>query len=169
MTTLQPQAPGIPTGETSAGAAPYWEGCRHGELRYQRCDACGSANMRPAPSCARCGGRDMSWAVSQGRGRLYSWTVVWRPQHPSFRVPYAPAIVELDEGFYLVSAIVGCEPDDLRVDMPVEVEFHPAGDEITLPYFGPSRRRVPSRQPPTGRAAPSRSSSTSSRRPVHGR
>jgi len=137
MTTLQPQAPGIPTGETSAGAAPYWEGCRHGELRYQRCDACGSANMRPAPSCARCGGRDMSWAVSQGRGRLYSWTVVWRPQHPSFRVPYAPAIVELDEGFYLVSAIVGCEPDDLRVDMPVEVEFHPAGDEITLPYFGP--------------------------------
>lgn len=140
MTTLQPQAPGIPTGETSAGAAPYWEGCRQRELRYQRCDACGSANMRPAPSCARCGGRDMSWAVSQGRGRLYSWTVVWRPQHPSFRVPYAPAIVELDEGFYLVSAIVGCEPDDLRVDMPVEVEFHPAGDEITLPYFGPAKR-----------------------------
>jgi uncharacterized protein len=139
VTTLKPQAAGIPTGHTSVAAAPYWEGCRRGELRYQRCDACGASNLRPAPSCARCGG-EVSWAVSQGRGRLYSWTVVWRPQHPSFRVPYAPAIVQLDEGSFVLTAIVGCEPDDLRADLPVEVEFHPAGDEITLPYFRPVER-----------------------------
>lgn len=65
---------------------------------------------------------------------------MWRPQHPSFRVPYAPTIVLLDDGLYLVSAIVGCEPDDLRADLPVEVEFHPAGDGITLPYFRPVER-----------------------------
>jgi uncharacterized protein len=139
VTTLKPQAAGIPTGHTSVAAAPYWEGCRRGELRYQRCDACGASNLGPAPSCARCGG-EVSWAVSQGRGRLYSWTVVWRPQHPSFRVPYAPAIVQLDEGSFVLTAIVGCEPDDLRADLPVEVEFHPAGDEITLPYFRPVER-----------------------------
>jgi hypothetical protein len=140
MTALKPQDPGIPTGATSAAAAPYWEGCRQGELRYQRCEACGGTNLRPARSCARCGGHDVAWAVSQGRGRLYSWTVVWRPQHPSFRVPYAPAIVLLDEGFYLVTAIVGCESDELRADLPVEVEFHAAGDDITLPYFRPVER-----------------------------
>lgn len=142
MTTLRPQAPGVPTGHTSVAATPYWEGCRRGELRYQRCDACGASNLRPASSCARCDG-EVSWAVSLGRGRLYSWTVVWRPQHPSFRVPYAPAIVQLDEGFFLLTAIVGCEPDDLRADLPVEVEFHPAGDEITLPYFRPVEGGTP--------------------------
>jgi uncharacterized protein len=140
MTALKPQDPGIPTGATSAAAAPYWEGCRQGELRYQRCEACRRTNLRPARSCARCGGHDVAWAVSRGRGRLYSWTVVWRPQHPSFRVPYAPAIVLLDEGFYLVTAIVGCEPDELRADLPVEVEFHAAGEDITLPYFRPVER-----------------------------
>jgi len=94
--------------------------------------------MKPARSCAACGGRALTWARSEGRGHLYSWTVVWRPQHPSFRVPYAPAIVELDEGFWLMSAIVGCEQEGLRADMPVIVEFHPASDDVTLPYFRPS-------------------------------
>jgi hypothetical protein len=74
---------------------------------------------------------------SSGQGTLYSWTVVWRPQRPSFTVPYAPAIVTLDEGFRMVSSIVGCEPEALRADMPVAVEFHPASEEISLPYFRP--------------------------------
>ena len=52
-------------------------------------------------------------------------------------MPYAPAIVELDEGFWLMTAIVGCEPEELRADLRVAVEFHPAGDEVVLPYFRP--------------------------------
>ena len=135
--TLQPQPPGIPTGGRSTAAAPYWEACRNGELRYQRCGACHTVNMKPARSCAYCGEHALSWEPSAGRGRLYSWTVVWRPQHPSFHVPYAPAIVELDEGVYVMTAIIGCEPEDLRPGLPVEVEFHPANDEVTLPYFRP--------------------------------
>ncbi len=142
MTMLQPQAPGIPTGGRSAAAAPYWEGCGRGELRYQQCADCGSVNMKPARSCAACGHRTLTWERSEGRGRLYSWTVVWRPQHPSFHVPYAPAIVELDEGFWLMTAIVGCDHEDLRVDMPVVVDFHPANDEVTLPYFRPGNAGI---------------------------
>src|SRR5262249_3666601 len=128
VTMLQPQAPGIPTGAQSAAAAPYWEGCRHGELRYQQCATCGSISRQPARACAVCGGRELDWKPSAGRGRLYSWTVVWRPQHPSFEVPYAPAVVELDEGFWILTAIVGCDHTELRVDMPVVIEFHPAND-----------------------------------------
>ena len=85
------------------------------------------------------------WERSAGRGRLYSWTVVWRPQHPSFRVPYAPAIVDVDEGFRLMTAIVGCDHEDLRADMPVEVEFHPASDDdhaAVLPTRGEGRERA---------------------------
>ena len=50
----------------------------------------------------------------RGRGSLYSWTVVWRPPDPSFRVPYAPAVIRLDEGFWMLSAVIGCEPEALH-------------------------------------------------------
>jgi uncharacterized protein len=135
--TLLPQEPGIPVPTPSPISAPYWDACGRGELVFLRCDNCGTIARRPASLCGNCLGRALSWVPGSGRGRLYSWTVVWRPQHPSFAVPYAPAIVALDEGWYMMSAVVGCEPEDLRADMPLVVEFHPAGDEITLPYFRP--------------------------------
>jgi uncharacterized OB-fold protein len=46
-------------------------------------------------------------------------------------------IVELDEGYQMVSNVIGCEPDDVRVGLRVEVEFHPAGKSMWLPYFRP--------------------------------
>ena len=52
-------------------------------------------------------------------------------------MPYAPAIIELDEGFFLMSAMVGCDHEELRADLPVEVEFHPASEDTVLPYFRP--------------------------------
>ena len=134
---LQPQAVGIPVPTPSPMSAPYWDACRRRQLVFLRCDACGTIALRPAGVCGNCLGRSLSWVPSSGSGRLYSWTVVWRPQHPSFRVPYAPGIVALDEGWWMISAVIGCEPDELHADMGVAVEFHPASDEITLPYFRP--------------------------------
>ncbi|HEY8524937.1 MAG TPA: OB-fold domain-containing protein [Acidimicrobiales bacterium] len=137
MTTLKAQKPGIPVGVPSPLTQPYWDACARGELVYQRCEACGLILERPSTVCGACLGRKLSWARSSGRGELYSWTVVWRPQHPAFEVPYAPAIVALDEGWYHVAAVIGCEPEDLRAGMRLAVEFHPASDEITLPYYRP--------------------------------
>ena len=137
MTLLSPQPVGIPVPRPSAVAAPYWEGCRAGVLRLQRCAVCGAVAPKPARLCRSCHTPTLVWEDSSGAGSLYSWTVVWRPQHPSFVVPYAPAIVTIDEGMRVLSAMVGCEPDDLHDGMRVAVEFHPAGDEISLPYFRP--------------------------------
>lgn len=135
--TLEPQQPGIPLGEPSVWSAPYWEACRRGELVYLRCDDCELVLERPFPVCGGCLGRSLSWQRSAGTGALYSWTVVWRPQHPSFRVPYAPAIVAMDEGWYHIAAVVGCEPDQLTPGMRLAVEFHPAADDVVLPYHRP--------------------------------
>ena len=57
--------------------------------------------------------------------------------HPDFteEVPYAPAIIEMEEGVRLVSWVVDCPPDELRVGMPVEVVFEAVTPEITLPKF----------------------------------
>ena len=45
----------------------------------------------------------------------------------------------MEEGFRLVTSIIGCEPDDLRADMEVTIEFHPAGDDVVLPYARPAQ------------------------------
>jgi hypothetical protein len=71
---------------------------------------------------------------------------VWRPQTPAFEVPYAPSIVHLDEGIFVMSSIIGCTPDELADGMEVVAEFHPVGDAIRLPYFRPTieSRPIPS-------------------------
>lgn len=138
MTRLAPQPRGIPVPQPSLAATPFWEAAARHELVYQRCDDCREIALHPAPVCGACLSRSMSWRPSSGQGSLYSWTVVHRPQHPSFVVPYAPAIVELDEGFRVVSSIIGCEPDALVAGMRLTVEFHPASDEIVLAYFRPT-------------------------------
>jgi uncharacterized OB-fold protein len=138
MTRLEAQLPGTPAPHPGRLSQPYWDGCAKGELWFQRCDACQSIPTRPSPLCPQCHSRSLSWERSAGTGSLYSWTIVWRPQHPAFRVPYAPAIIELDEGWFLMSAMIGCEDTDLTDGMRVDVEFHPANDTITLPYFHPS-------------------------------
>jgi uncharacterized OB-fold protein len=137
MTVLEPQDGEIPLPRTSAIAQPFWEGCERSELMFQRCGGCGRAVFNPAPICRFCTSRDLSWERSAGRGTVYSWTVAWRPQSPAFTTPYAPVIVELDEGYYLLSNLVGCEVEDIRVGLPVEVVFHRVSDARTLPYFRP--------------------------------
>jgi len=117
-------------------AAEFYEYCKRGELRFQRCTACGKWRHVPRHTCAACGSWEWEWAKASGRGKLFSWTVARRPMHPAFtEVPYAPAIIELEEGTRLVSWVVDCAPDDLKMGMPVEVFFDPVTPEVTLPKF----------------------------------
>src|SRR5690349_13464641 len=137
MTTLMPHPVGIPEPLPTSTSAPFWEACRRGELLYQRCDACGHAIFNPAPMCRWCHSTQLSWLQSTGVGEAYSWTVVWRPQTPVFNVPYVPAIIDVVEGYQMVSNIIGCEPEAISVGMRVSVEFHPIGGDVVLPYFRP--------------------------------
>jgi uncharacterized OB-fold protein len=134
---LVPQPAAIPAPVASPLSQPYWDGCARGELLFQRCGACGRPNFDPPLLCRWCGSRDLSWERSAGNGTVYSWTVVWRPQQPSFVVPYAPAIVDIDEGYQMLANIVGCDVEDLAVGMRVAVEFHPVSDGVVIPYFRP--------------------------------
>jgi len=134
---LTPQSPGFPLPHPSTRSEPFWDGCLQGRLVLPRCASCGTPALRAFAVCATCHASEVSWEESAGRGTLYSWTVVWRPPHPGFAVPYAPAVINLDEGWTFLSAVVGCAPEDLREGMVLQVEFHPASDTVTLPYFAP--------------------------------
>ena len=136
MTLLVPHSPGVPEPSPTSVSRPFWDGCRRGVLLYQRC-ANGHAVFNPAARCRICLSDDLTWTESQGIGTVYTWSVVWRPQTPDFATPYAPVVVDLDEGYQMISSIVGCDHGDVRVGLRVGVEFHPIGGGFTLPYFSP--------------------------------
>jgi uncharacterized OB-fold protein len=137
MTLLQPQTGNIPRPYAGRFSQPYWDACQRGELVFQRCQACNGITHTPAVMCAHCSSRDMVWEQSAGTGTVYSWTSVWRPQTPDFVVPYVPIIVQLDEGWQMLSNLIGCEHDAAEIGMRVQVEFHPITDGVMLPYFRP--------------------------------
>ena len=125
-----------PTPETQ----PYWDAARAGELRVQRCAACRQHYFYPRPFCPRCGSADVAWVPVSGRARRHSYVISHRPA-PGFEaeVPYAIAVVELEEGPRLMTNIVGVEntPERLELDMELEVVFQERGDQC-VPVFRPA-------------------------------
>lgn len=129
--------------EISEEGKLFWEGCLEGELRIQRCDDCSTTQWFPRSYCRNCQSGNLSWSNGSGHGKVYSFTIVHRPMLPTMAVPYVFAIVELDEGYRMVTNIVECELDQVRIGMPVEVVFEQLVDDngtaVALPKFRPLR------------------------------
>ena len=115
----------------------FWEGCKRHELLIQRCKDCGTYHHYPRSMCPDCGSWNAEWARVSGKGKVYTYIVAVQPFHPAFSgdVPYAVAIVELEEGVRMVSNIMDCGPDDIYIGMPVEVVYDDVAEEVTLPKF----------------------------------
>lgn len=128
----------IPLPSPTAISRPFWEGCKGGKLLVQRCRDCEGLTFPPQPVCTRCLSPDTEWVEGAGRGAVYSYAVVWRPQTPAFKAPYVVAIIDLDEGYQMLSNVIDCEPSTVQVGMRVQVEFRIMSREITLPYFRPA-------------------------------
>jgi hypothetical protein len=128
-----------PDPQTERDAA-VWEGVEHGELRIQRCTACGTFRHPPRPVCAACGSRDAEPAKVAGTGEVWSFTVVHPPTLPAFaeRTPYAAVVVRLDEGAFLVSNLVDCANDEVAVGMRVELAITEVEPGLKLPLFRPA-------------------------------
>ena len=117
----------------------YWEALARHELYLQRCRDCGTKRFPPRAVCPACLSSASAWVRASGRGTVYTFTVTHQNQAPGFReeVPYVLAVVELAEGPRLMTNIVGCAPDAVRIGMPVEVVFEVVTPEITLAKFRP--------------------------------
>ncbi len=124
-------------------SAAYWESAHRGELRMQRCSECGHVRFPPALLCPCCLSEAAAWIQLSGRGTVFSWIVVHQSQHPAFNAdaPYNVTIVELEEGPRLHTNLIGCNNDDIRIGMPVEVVFDKVNDEVTLPKFRPRKEQ----------------------------
>ncbi len=139
--SLAPQKTGTPLPRPSPLSQPHWDAARAERLVFQRCSACSACVFIPQPACTGCFGPHLEWVQSSGRGTLYSYTIVHRPQRPEFQVPYAVAIVELEEGWHMLSNLIDCELAEIRVGMELEVAFRKMSEQITLPFFRPAVKR----------------------------
>jgi len=88
--------------------------------------------------CARCRSLEWDTVEATGRGTLYSFVVNHHPQVPAFDYPLVVGLVQLEEGTRLVSNVIGVDPADVRVGMPLELEMVAFDDELTLPQFHPA-------------------------------
>jgi uncharacterized protein len=117
----------------------WFEGARQHRLLIQRCKQCGTLRHPPRPMCAEC--RSYEWDVvdASGRGTVYSFVVNHYPQVPAFDYPLAVGLIELEEGTRLVANVIGIDPGDIRIGMPVEVEWVDHDPDLTLPVFRPEK------------------------------
>lgn len=117
----------------------WLEGLARHEIWLQRCAACGALRFPPRALCPVCLSDAVQWIPSRGRGTVYSFTVTYQNHAAGFRdaVPYVLALVDLAEGVRLLTNVVGCAPDAVRVGMPVEVVFDEVAPGVTLAKFRP--------------------------------
>jgi uncharacterized protein len=89
--------------------APFWKGLVQGEVRLQKCGKCAAHQYPPETFCYECGAEAMSWVGVSGEGTLYSFAVVHQLYHKAFKpfLPYTVAIVQMDEGPRMLSAMLG--------------------------------------------------------------
>ncbi len=126
-----------PTAVQTPDTAPFWQACDSGELLLQRCSSCSTLRYFPRPGCHNCGSLEFSWQKSTAKGTIYTYTSVYRPAHPAFTdVPYTLVVVELEEGVRIMSQLVDCSPEDVRIGMAVGVAWD-TSVEPALPYFKP--------------------------------
>lgn len=110
----------------------FFEGTALGELRIQRCEACGELRHPPGPMCPSCHAAERGWIVASGRGTLHSYVVHHAPQIPGKQLPLTLALVDLEEGARMVGALQLPEGVEPEIGQQVEAVFDRIDDDLTL-------------------------------------
>jgi hypothetical protein len=113
----------------------FWAGTAAGELRIQHCADCGTLRHPPGPRCPSCGNMTPGYVVAAGTGEVYSYVVHHHPPVPGKKLPIVIALVQLQEGVRMVGELIGVEPDQVRIGLPVQAEFVRIDDDLTLPAW----------------------------------
>ncbi|MES9520083.1 bifunctional MaoC family dehydratase N-terminal/OB-fold nucleic acid binding domain-containing protein [Streptomyces capoamus] len=120
--------------------AGFWRGVAEHRLLIQRCTACGTPRHPWLPGCNACGSPDWDTVEASGEGTVHSYVVLHHPPFPAFDPPYAVGLIELAEGVRMVSNVVGVPYDEVRIGLPVRLEFQRCDEELTVPVFRAVRR-----------------------------
>jgi uncharacterized protein len=118
----------IPPPRIDPEMKPFWDAAAQGKLFLKRCRQCGAAHWHPRLLCPFCLGAT-EWFEASGRGEIYSMSVTRRGEI------YAIAYVTLEEGVTMLTNIVDCDYDALRIGQKVRVKFVPSDGGAPVPMF----------------------------------
>jgi len=124
--------------------SPFWEGTKDGELLIHQCKDCGNKMFPPRLYCTNCMSQNIEWVKASGKGKIHTYSVAY--EYPPTRVarflsvPYIIALVDLEEGVRMITTIVDCQTEDVRIGLDVEVGFRDIGEGVVLPTFKPMLR-----------------------------
>ncbi|WP_020109168.1 bifunctional MaoC family dehydratase N-terminal/OB-fold nucleic acid binding domain-containing protein [Nocardia sp. 348MFTsu5.1] len=116
----------------------WFDAAKEHRLVIQRCTACGTLRHPTGPMCGHCRSLDWDTVDASGKGFVYSFVVNHHPKIDAFDYPLIVAVIELEEGTRLIANMVGIEPDQVKVDMPVVLDWIDADPDLTLPAFRPA-------------------------------
>ena len=124
----------IPAPPVNTETKPFWDAAAKGQLLIKVCTACQQPHFYPRAICPFCMSDKTEWKPASGRGTIYSYSVLKRAE-----VPYTIAYVTLEEGPTMMSNIVDCDPDTIRIGQKVTVSFKPTDGGPPVPMFSPSK------------------------------
>lgn len=129
-----------PAPRATAETAAYWKALHDGKLMLAQCESCGKLSHPPQAVCAFCWGSKLKPRFAAGGGTLNSFSIIRQTADPSFkgRVPYVLAYVDLDEGVSLVSNVIHCEIDRLKIGMQLKAVFEQTSDDTGAVLFEPA-------------------------------
>jgi uncharacterized OB-fold protein len=119
-----------PNPETQA----YWDAAADGRLVLRKCSSCGKVHYYPRAVCPFCFGDADQWVTASGEGKIYAFSIMRRP-----KVPYAIAYVSLAEGVEMLTNIVDCDLDAIRIGQDVRLVFKPTEGGPPLAMFTPHK------------------------------
>ena len=120
--------------DSKSPATIYREHCARGELAYQVRTDTGEPVFYPRLMSPGTAEPTLEWRVSKGEGIVYTTTTIY----PRGGDPYDVSMIELDEGYRMMSRVEGIDPMDVKIGMRVKVRmFDPDGDASPYPVFDP--------------------------------
>jgi uncharacterized protein len=122
----------IPAPVVTVETRAFWDAARENRFVVPVCTACGKAHWYPRAICPFCDSGKVEWRAASGKGAIYTFSVMRRAKEP-----YAIAYVTLAEGPTMMTNIVDCDFDALRIGQPVCVVFEPTEDGPPVPMFKP--------------------------------
>jgi uncharacterized OB-fold protein len=123
----------IPAPPLNPEIQPYFDAAARGTLLVKRCTSCGQFHHYPRAMCPFCFADTTEWREASGRGTIYAYSVMRRVP-----APYALAYVTLEEGVTMMTNIVDCDLDAIRIGQAVRVVFKPTEGGPPVPMFTPA-------------------------------
>ena len=108
----------------------YQQGLSEGKLLGLRCQSCGAYTVPPQGVCRNCQGQDLAPVEVKGEGTIRTFTVI-RVAPEGKQPPYVLALVELEQGPWVIGVVVDGDPE--KADMGligkrVRLGTHPVGE-----------------------------------------